>query len=605
MAKNNKKVNKENKSEEIKEQVSSELTEGAAETAEEGAAEAVENAAEETAAAAQDGEKNTDSETAEDKSLDGGKQTENASKEDNSDKEKPKGLSGKKKRLKHGALSVTFTVIFVAAIVLLNVIFNMVLDRFDVSADLSDKSVYSIDSTTEEYLAKVEDDISIIVTSKENDFKNTAVNDTSQTIQSGQQVSQIIKAFVAANSRFTSEYRSLDDNPAFYSKYGATLQANSIIVESKKTGRNKIISSSDYLSPKYYLDGSEISATDYYYYGQLGLASTGRLTYEVFAAAESSLLTAIMTVTNENPVRVAYIDEDYGCSEPAALDSLLEANAYTVEAVKLTTTDKIDPDIDFLVIFAPIYDFSNDDINKLDVWLDNGGKYGKNLLYSAAATVDVLPKLNEYLKEWGLSLESGYVYQTNTDYGAVQYPTYQKLMIEEGDYSEGIDTATKTTQGDGLKPITRLFEEKSNYTTASIVSSYSGAVIAPFNMEGFDPSKAEQTGSFTVAAESYKSRFEGWDPYYSRVYVMSSHYLLDQTFLQATSVNNADLLLNIFNIASGKEKVEISVTPKSFTLETFEITGTQAKTITVVFAVIVPLAVIAAGVIVIVRRKRR
>lgn len=596
MAKNNKKVNKENRSEEIKEQVSSEL----AETIEEGDSEVAEKAA-----AVQDGEKSADSETAEDKSLDRGKQAENPAKENNSAKGKPKGLSGKKKKLKHGALSVTFTVIFVAAIVLLNVIFNMVLDRFDVSADLSDKSVYSIDSTTEEYLSKLEDDISIIVTAKENDFKNTAVNGTSQTIQSGQQVSQIIKAFVAANSRISSEYRSLDDNPAFYSKYGATLQANSIIVESKKTGRNKIISSSDYLSPKYYLDGSEISATDYYYYGQLGLASTGRLNYEVFAAAESSLLTAIMTVTNENPVRVAYIDNDYGCSEPAALDSLLEANAYTVEAIKLTTTDKIDPDIDFVVIFAPIYDFSNDDINKLDVWLDNGGKYGKNLFYAAAATVDVLPKLNEYLKEWGLSLESGYVYQTNTDYGSIQYPTYQKLMIEEGDYSNGIDTATKSTQGDGLKPITLLFDEKNNYSTASIVSSYSGAVIAPFNMEGFDPTKAEQTGSFIVAAESHKSRYEGWDPYYSRVYVMSSHYLLDQTFLQAASVNNADLLLNIFNIAGGKEKVEISVTPKSFTLETFEITGTQAQTITVIFAVIVPLAVIAAGVIVIVRRKRR
>lgn len=603
MAKNNKKVNKENKSEEIKEQLSSELAESVEETAEEGDPEAVgeaaENAAEE-AADAQGGEKTTD-----EKSLDGGRQRENPPKEDNSEKGKAKSLSGKKKRLKHGALSVTFTVIFVAAIVLLNIIFNMVLDRFDVSADLSDKSVYSIDATTEEYLSKLEDDISIIVTAKENDFKNTAVNGASQTIQSGQQVSQIIKAFVASNSRISSEYRSLDDNPAFYSKYGATLQSNSIIVESQKTGRNKIISSSDYLSPKYYLDGSEISSTDYYYYSQLGLASSGRLTYEVFAAAESSLLTAIMTVTNDNPVRVAYVSEDYGCSEPAALDSLLEANAYTIEEIKLTTADKIDPDIDFLVIFAPIYDFSNDDINKIDVWLDNGGMYGKNLLYAAAATIDVLPKLNEYLKEWGLSLESGYVYQTNTDYGAVQYPTYQKLMIEEGDYSEGIDTTTKSTQGDGLKPITRLFEDKSNYSTASIVSSYSGAVIAPFNMEGFDPSKAEQTGSFTVVAESNKSRFEGWDPYYSRVYVMSSHYLLDQTFLQATSVNNADLLLNIFNIASGKEKVEISVTPKSFSLTTFEISGTQAKTITVIFAVAVPLAVIAAGVIVIVRRKRR
>ena len=559
------------------------------------------DAAEDSVLNAEEG-KNAETETAEaQRSSEGGKQTGNSPKEES----KSKANSGKGKRLKHGALSVTFTVIFVAAVVLLNVIFNMVLDRFDVAADLSDKSVYSIDESTEEYLAKVDDDISIIVTAKENDFKNTAVNGSAQTIQSGHQVSQIIKAFVAANSRFTSEYRSLDDNPAFYSKYGATLQENSIIVESKKTGRNKIISSSDYLSPKYYLDGDEISYTDYYYYAQLGMAQTGRLTYEFFAAAESSILTAIMTVTNEDPVRVAYIDGDYGCSAPTALNSLLESNAYTLESIKITTAETIDPDIDFLVIYAPLYDFSNDDINKIDMWLDNSGKYGKNMFYAAAATIDVLPNLNGYLQDWGLSLESGYVYQTNTDYGASYLPTYQMLMLEEGDYSEGIDTATKSTQGDGLKPITLLFDEYSNYKTEKIISSYSGAVIAPFNMEGFDPSEAEETGSFTVVAESNKTRFEGITPFYSRVYVASSHYLLDQSFLQSSSVNNAELLLNIFNIASGKEEVEISVTPKSFTLETFEITGTQAKTITIIFAVVVPLVVIAAGVFVIVRRKRR
>lgn len=540
---------------------------------------------------------------ASEKDINADKADDNAKKEES----RKKSVSGKGKRFKHGALAVAFTVIFVAAIVLLNVIFNLLLDRFDVAADLSDKAVYSIDSTTGDYISKIDDDISIIVASKENDFKNAYTNDGSSNIQYGQQVSQILKAFTAANPRITVEYKSLDDNPTFYSKYGATLSKNSIIVESENTERNRILTASDYLSPKYYFDGSEIGATEYSYYYQMGLGSTGRLTMEFYAAAESSLLTSIMIVTNEDPVRVAYVDGDYSSSEPAALDTLLEANAYTVEPLKLTTAEKIDPDIDFLVIFAPLYDFSNDDINKIDVWLDNGGKYGKNLLYTAAATVDTkdLPNLTAYLKEWGLSLESGYVYQTNTDYGSVQYPTYQRLEIQESEYSEGIDAVTKTTQGDGLKAITLLFDEKSNYKTAAIVSSYSGAVLAPFDMENFDPTKAEKSGSFIVAAESNKSRYEGIEPFRSRVFVVSSHFMLDQSFLQGSSVNNADLFLNIFNIACGKEEVEISVTPKSFAQETFEITGTQAKAITVIFAVVVPLVVIAVGVVVIVRRKRR
>lgn len=589
----NKNTNNDKTSEEIKEET--------LETDSENVSESVSDDLDNSGLEENSQENKTDKDSEQDINAD--KADDNAKKEES----RKKSVSGKGKRFKHGALAVAFTVIFVAAIVLLNVIFNLLLDRFDVAADLSDKAVYSIDPSTEEYISKIDDDISIIVAAKENDFKNAYTTDGTSNIQYGQQVSQILKAFSAANPRITVEYKSLDDNPTFYSKYGATLRANSIIVESKNTGRNRIITSSDYLSPKYYFDGSEIGATEYSYYYQMGLGNTGRLNMEFYAAAESSLLTSIMIVTNENPVRVAYIDGDYSCSVPSALNSLLEANAYTIEPVKLTTAEKIDPEIDFLVIFAPLYDFSNDDINKIDVWLDNGGQYGKNLLYTAAATVDTkdLPNLTSYLKDWGLSLESGYVYQTNTDYGSVQYPTYQKLEIKESEYSEGIDTVTKTTQGDGLKPITLLFDEKSNYKTAAIVSSYSGAVIAPFDMEDFDPTKAEKSGAFTVVAESNKSRYEGVEPFRSRVFVVSSHFMLDQSFLQGSSVNNADLFLNIFNIACGKEEVEISVTPKSFTQDTFEITGTQAKTITVIFAVVVPLVVIAVGVVVIIRRKRR
>ena len=509
--------------------------------------------------------------------------------------------SGKGKRLKHGALSVVFTVIFVTAIVLINVIFNMVLDRFDITADLTDKALYSIEDSTAAYLAGLDDSVSITVTAEETAFENS--------YEYFKQVSEIAKRFAASNSKFTIEYRDLDENPTFYAKYGATLSAGSIIVESAKTGRFVIVTDKDYLSPKYYFadpyTGSteEITYEYYYYYAQLGYSAY--VSAEYYAAAERSLLSAVMNVTNENPVRVAFLT-GYGANDNnSAFGDLLESNAFTVEALEIETVERIDPDIDFVVVSAPLYDYSNDDINKLDVWLDNGGMYGKNLLYVPAAQVDVLPNLNSYLKEWGLSLESGYVYQTNTDYGYIASPTYQQLALEDGDYSSGVDVTTKATQADRMKPITILFKENSIYVTAPIVSTYNGAVIAPFDMADWDPSQADGTDSYVVAAESNKTRFEGLDPYRSRLFVISGEYFLDEAFLSAPSINNADILLSIFNTASGKDDVEVSVTPKTFGTATFEITGSQARTITVIFAVVIPLLVVIAGAVVIIRRKRR
>ena len=509
--------------------------------------------------------------------------------------EKP--LNGRKKRFKYGALSVTVTVIFVAAIVLINIIFNMMLDRFDITADLTDNSMYSIDNTTVDYIKGIEDNIRLTVTVEESDFENAG--------SYYKQVSEIVKTFAANNPKITAQYLDLDSNPAFYSSYGATLTAGSIIIESEKTGRNVIITPNDYLSPKYSFNGNEITAETYSMYYQLGYGSSGALTVEYYAAAERCFLSGIMNVTNDDPVRVAVLTEDYGASSPTALVSMLEANAYIVEELKLSSVEKIDSDIDFAILFAPIYDLSNDDLNKIDIWLDNGGKYDKNFMYVAASTVDVLPNINAYLKDWGLSMDSGYVYQTN-DYAFNGGSTYQILEFKEGDYSGGVDTQTKQTQGDRFKPIELLFDEYSIYKTEAIVSSYEGSVVAPFDgLDGFDPSKAERSGAFPVVAGSSKTFYEGVEPHQSRIYAVSGHYILDRSFMEAAYLNNSDIFLNIFNFASGKDNVEISVSPKSFSVQTFEITASQVRAITIVFAVAVPLLVVAAGVVVIVRRKRR
>lgn len=520
---------------------------------------------------------------------------ESSVKSESAVREKP--LNGRKKRFKYGALSVTVTVIFVAAIVLINIIFNMMLDRFYITADLTDNSMYSIDNTTVDYIKGIEDNIRLTVTVEESDFENAG--------SYYKQVSEIVKTFAANNPKITAQYLDLDSNPAFYSSYGATLTAGSIIIESEKTGRNVIITPNDYLSPKYSFNGNEITAETYSMYYQLGYGSSGALTVEYYAAAERCFLSGIMNVTNDDPVRVAVLTEDYGASSPTALVSMLEANAYIVEELKLSSVEKIDSDIDFAILFAPIYDLSNDDLNKIDIWLDNGCKYDKNFMYVAASTVDVLPNINAYLKDWGLSMDSGYVYQTN-DYAFNGGSTYQILEFKEGDYSGGVDTQTKQTQGDRFKPIELLFDEYSIYKTEAIVSSYEGSVVAPFDgLDGFDPSKAERSGAFPVVAGSSKTFYEGVEPHQSRIYAVSGHYILDRSFMEAAYLNNSDIFLNIFNFASGKDNVEISVSPKSFSVQTFEITASQVRAITIVFAVAVPLLVVAAGVVVIVRRKRR
>lgn len=68
---------------------------------------------------------------------------------------KPRKNPFRNKKFKYGGLSVLFTVIFIVAVVLVNVIITLLGDRFMPTADLTDSGLYSIEQSTVDYLKTV------------------------------------------------------------------------------------------------------------------------------------------------------------------------------------------------------------------------------------------------------------------------------------------------------------------------------------------------------------------------------------------------------------------------------------------------------------------
>ena len=65
---------------------------------------------------------------------------------------KPRKNPFKNKKLKYGGLSILFTVIFIVAVVLVNVIITLLGDRFMPAADLTDSGLYSIEQSRSKVL---------------------------------------------------------------------------------------------------------------------------------------------------------------------------------------------------------------------------------------------------------------------------------------------------------------------------------------------------------------------------------------------------------------------------------------------------------------------
>lgn len=501
----------------------------------------------------------------------------------------------KSKKLKYGSLSVLFTIIFIVAIVLVNIVINLVLTRFDVKVDLTDSKMFSIEKSTAEYLSGIDDDITITVAYDEEGF-----------IGAGdyyRQTSEILKRFSEANSRISVRYLPLDLNPTVYAEYGANHYDGEIIVKSEKTGRYVILSADDYVNAKYSFNGEQISTEDAYYYMQLGFSSY--LEVDTSAGAEEGIASAIMNVTDTNPVRVAFMT-GFGAAQSQTLTELLQKNVYVLETIDASTVSEIDPEIDYIVINAPTTDYSNEALSALDKWLDNGGIYGKNVVYIPSVEAVDTPNIDSFLAEWGIELEKATLLQTDGEYAYTAGGSYQTLELQETDYSDGVNVSSAYTYGDMLRPIKLLFDENGHYETKAILTTYDGAVKKPFGVgEAWKVSDADEIGSYNVLVESNKVVFPNNVPSYSRVFVYGGSTLIHDTYMTTAQANNDAIFMNLFNKTCDKTELGLSFSVKSFDIKVTEINSNTKNFIGLLFAVIIPVIIIATGIFVWIRRKRK
>ncbi len=512
---------------------------------------------------------------------------------------KPKKNIFNNKKFKHGSLSVVFTVIFVAAIVLLNVILNLLLDRFDVEVDLTEGGIYTMGEEMEEFVSTSESTVKFYFTSDEETLE-TAGSVYKQTVE-------LAKKAASSNEGYSYEFKNLLTEPTFAEQY-ANISEGGLVIECEETGRYKFYDiGNEFL--QYTINGTNYSYSDAYMMSMYGYSPTAQI-----SIAEQEILSGLMSITKVNPVKVA-VATGFGETTNADLTALLEKNTYVLETLDIDLAESIPEEYDILIINAPTMDYSTDALNKVDEWLSNGGKYGKNLFYFASTSVTnnlSTPNIDDFLAEWGLEVGMGFVGQFDSNYAyAVQgetTPLYQRAeIVTDTDYYSAMNIDSQSTfRAMLVRPVRKLWEEDSNFVNTTILQTYGeNCAVIPFDSDSsWTFANAEEKGQISLIVEASKVRYDGTTPYYSRVIAAGCENLFIDTFLSATNYNNAEVAVALFNTVSGNANQSIKITPKSFTATTYEIDAAQQKGIAVVFAVIIPIVIIVIGIIVWVRRKR-
>ena len=174
------------------------------------------------------------------------------------------------------------------------------------------------------------------------------------------------------------------------------------------------------------------------------------------------------------------------------------------------------------------------------------------------------------------------------------------FQVPETDFSEFSNDSA--VFGENMSAVTTKWEGYGNMTTQVLLSTYDGAVIKPQNAgDNWEPDANAEKKSYGAVVQSYKMRFEGTEPYTSRIVAVGGMELLSSTFLSAAQANNAQFIMNIFNVSCDKE-AGITLTPKSYSSSTFEITEAQKNALVIAFVVVLPILLIITGIVVWIRR---
>lgn len=486
------------------------------------------------------------------------------------------------KKIKTGVFSTGFIAVAVAAVVLVNLIGSQLPESIR-AIDMTSQKLYSITDDTKEVLNNLDEDITIYV----------LVNEKSQDTT----VQKTLERYAAYSRHINIVYKDPAVSPSFYTNYTSeSISSNSLIVEGSK--RSKVINYSN-------LYESELDYSIYSY------TTTG---YD----AEGQLTSAISYVTNEDtPV----IYELTGHDETALSGSFTEAvEKLNVElkSLNLLENEAIPEDAEGLIINAPVKDFSSDDVKKVLAYLENGGK----AVITAGYTTENMTNFESLLEAYGVTVVDGMIAEGSTS-AYYQNPFYLLTKASSDDatanisgdylfipyavglqYTEDADTTEDT---DATEDADTTEDTSAIETSYKELFSTTDSAISKVDLENataYSKEDGDIDGPFTLGLHVSRSFTKDEETKNAEVYVFSSANIFTDSASEIVYGNNAALFTGVISQFTDSE-VSSVIPVKNYKYSSLTITEASTVVSGLAIAIIVPVVLLAAGIVIWARRRRK
>ncbi len=473
------------------------------------------------------------------------------------------------KRLKFGANNSVILIFAIVCAVLLNAVASLAENRFPaLKIDLTADAVTKISDETKALLRRLDEsetEAEIIYL--------TGTNDEDA------DVSDVLRQYDAYSENISLKSENYVKNPAVVTEYQLSPSNNEgiVVVASEDSSRFRVI----YESEMWSSSGSTQSFL-----------------------LESKLTNAIAFLMSDRAINVV-MSTGHDEAEVSVLAAMLEEENMTVTSLDLSTAD-VPADTDIFMILAPQSDFMQTEVDALDTFLSNGG----NVVLAFPFNVS-LPHLEEYAATWGLNVSDDVILEQDPASSYQQSGMYFYPSVTDNEITSSIDKNIFASYARSLSS-----SGAGDIYASPILTTSGEAYSVPIVDNDFDKDSMEE-GRFNIAYllekplngsydETAKLVVTSTPTVWGAINVLYTNY--DYIALQSLSESrfgNRDFVLNTVSYMTGVENESIVVPSKSSSTAIMSLSSGQSAIMRLILCVLLPLAVIAAGFIVWLKRRHR
>ena len=305
---------------------------------------------------------------------------------------KPKKSKMDSRRFRYGSMATAITAVVAVLVVVLNVVVSLLADRFPINIDLTQNKLFSLSDNSVEIAKSINKDVQVIVFGSEDLYKNPNMgSDYYQVEALYKEIYKALQQYTSySGGKVTVKYEDLNLNPQLATQYN----------KYEVTSGDILLLCGDRYQKASFNDMYEISGDGY------TQAQT------VSSKVEVTLASRIKNVMRDTvQVVTAFVGHEE--NTVSALKSIYEANGYEFKELNLASSEEIDANTVAGLIVGPTKDFTAEEIERLQKWLDNDGKLDRNLMVFADFQAEC-KNLYEFLNvEYGLEVTDNLVMETS------------------------------------------------------------------------------------------------------------------------------------------------------------------------------------------------